>query len=476
MDQTLTWWAHALLDGWQDRPGPRYARLAAAILDSVESGRLRPGTRLPAERVLAGALGVSRGTVVSCYDRLVDAGVLRRRQGAGTFVVGRPGWNRPPAENRAAALLLRRLAGADDIDLSLGVPEGTGHLPPVRLELAELDVRHQLEPAGLPGLREAVARHLSHRQGLPTEPSQVVITNGAQQALTLLAAALGRRHAAVVTGCPTYPGLSSAFGEAGVAVIGEADGPGGLEPQAVERAARAHGRPVLYLSPSGSNPAGRVMSLARRRGLLAAARAAGATVVEDLALADLHLGEEHPPPHLAVDDPEVVVVGSLSKLFWAGLRIGWVRAEEPLRSELVRLRAASDLASSSPSQAMATALLDGMTPEWLAGVRGALRVRRDHLVDVLAHRLPSWRIPHIPEAGLSLWVELPVRDADAFADRAASLGVAVAPGRVLCVCGGHGHFVRLSYAHPLTTLDLAVERLALAWEKHAADLAATPVA
>src|SRR5579872_6350699 len=192
MDQDLAWWAHTVLDGWRDRPGPRYQRLAAAVVDAVDRGTVRGGARLPAERVLAEALGVSRGTVVAGFEQLAAAGLVERRQGAGTFVVGRPAWTRQPADNPAAALLMRRFAqGGDAVDLSLSVPAGLDHLPP--LDWAAVAARldgHGLDPAGLPALREAIAAHLSSRQGIPTEPGEVVVTAGAQQALTLLAAAL----------------------------------------------------------------------------------------------------------------------------------------------------------------------------------------------------------------------------------------------------------------------------------------------
>src|SRR6478735_2377520 len=83
MDQDLTWWAEVVFDGWRDRPGPRYARLAAALLEAIDTSTVTRGTRVPAERTLAAVTGTSRGTVVACFDQLAEAGVLIRRQGAG---------------------------------------------------------------------------------------------------------------------------------------------------------------------------------------------------------------------------------------------------------------------------------------------------------------------------------------------------------------------------------------------------------
>src|SRR5688500_5295598 len=127
------WWTQVVFADWRERPGPRYQGISAAVLDAVDAGRVRSGSRLPAERLLADALGVSRGTSVAAAGQLVDAGLGRRRQGSGAFVAGRPGWLGQPVSNPAAGLLLRRLAGRASLDLSLSVPPGIDHLPTVDL-------------------------------------------------------------------------------------------------------------------------------------------------------------------------------------------------------------------------------------------------------------------------------------------------------------------------------------------------------
>src|SRR5580693_10641922 len=207
MDQDLSWWAEVVFAGWRDRPGPRYARLAAALLEAIDQRTVPRGARVPAERTLAAVTGTSRGTVVACFDQLAEAGVLTRRQGAGTYVAGRPSWAARAAAGTVATMLLRRVAeDRETIDLSVSAPGDLRHLPPVDADAAwqSLD-GHGLDPAGLPALRDRVARHLTEYQGLPTEPGQLVITAGAQEALSLLAQVLpGTR---VLVSCPTYPGL-----------------------------------------------------------------------------------------------------------------------------------------------------------------------------------------------------------------------------------------------------------------------------
>jgi len=199
----LAWWTEAVFHDWRNRPGPRYARLAAAILEAIDRKTLREGTRVPAERTLAAAVGVSRGTVVACFDHLTAAGVLTRRQGDGTYVAGRPSWT-ATASSVATALLRRIAAERETIDLSASSPGDLRHLPfPIPNGPVQSLDGHGLDPAGLPELRSAVARHLTAHQSLPTSPDQLIITNGAQEALWLLTRILPART--VLTTCPTYP-------------------------------------------------------------------------------------------------------------------------------------------------------------------------------------------------------------------------------------------------------------------------------
>jgi DNA-binding transcriptional MocR family regulator len=473
MDQDLSWWAEVVLTGWRDRPGPRYARLAAALLEAIDQQTLARGTRLPAERTLAAVTGTSRGTVVACFDQLAEAGVLTRRQGAGTYVAGRPSWAARRAPGTVATMLLRRVAeDRETIDLSVSAPGDLRHLPPADPEAAwqSLD-GHGLDPAGLPALRAEVARHLSVHQGLPTEPDQLVITAGAQEALWLLSRVLpGTR---VLASCPSYPGLAGVLSGTRAQLIRVPADAAGEDPAAVARAGRSPGG-IAYLMPTGHNPTGAVMPPLRRQALAAIADAGRVTVVEDLTLADLALGAGGgAPPPLAALSTQVITVGSVSKVLWGGLRVGWIRAGEPLRSAAIARKSALNLGTAVISQALAAQLLAAIDAPWLGAHRAALTERRDLLASLLRKHLPAWRT-RPPDAGLSLWAELPLDNADAFTLVAARHGVTVMAGSGACADGRHRHFVRLSFAEQPSTLELAAERLAAAWEMHAETLAASP--
>jgi len=473
MDQSqdLAWWASVVFDRWRDRPGPRYQRLAACLLDAVSRRVLVADTRVPAERQLAMVVGVSRGTVVACFEHLVAAGVLRRRVGAGTYVVGAPSWatsvRASGGSGAVTELLLRRLAGdLPVIDLSVSCPGDVRHLPPSdEPALASLD-GNGLDPHGLLSLRIAVASHLTRFGRLPTAADQIVICAGAQEALWLLGRVL--RPPRVLASCPTYPGLTGAFGSRLGVVPGDGAGTTAVE------VARAPGGSCAFVMPDGHNPTGLVMSGVRRQAFASVADAERIVVIEDMALADLSLsGGALTALPLASLSPCVIAVGSVSKLLWGGLRIGWIRVgSSSLLEALVTRKASLNLATSAVAQAYAAGLLGAVTASWLAAHRAALVRRRDHLVSMVGTLLPAWRVEVVPSAGLSLWVRLPVLDAAAFAHVASRHGVEVAPGSAACVCGAHRGYVRLSFAEHLDTLSLAVERLAVAWEAHSENLAA----
>ncbi|PNE32271.1 hypothetical protein AF335_19865 [Streptomyces eurocidicus] len=461
-----------VLDGWCDRPGPRYRRIAAALTDAVERRLITAGDRLPAERPLADALAVSRGTVVRGYEELAAAGLVGRLQGSGTYVRSprpreEPGRVR---EDPAAALLRRRLAGAGEaIDLSLSVPADTSHLPSVTGVDLLADARdHGLHPEGTLRLRTALAAHLTDRLRLPTTAGQLIVTSGTRQALRLVAEAVAGPGRTVVTGCPTSADLLAALSGRGARPLTVAADRWGLDAQAVLRAAARSPAPVVYAETAA-------LPAARRETLLHTARRTGALLVEDLARAGLVLGPDPvPAPPLAAADDGVVAVGSLSRMLWAGLRVGWIRAPAPLHERLLRLRSVHDRAPGVPAQTLATHLLRVVDEPWSEARRAVLRGRSELLLGLLARHLPAWR-PEPPAAGLSLWVTVPVADSETYAHLAARYGVIVAPGAAHCVDGRHHAGVRLSFAEPPHRLEAAVDRLAAAWEHHTRDLAATPV-
>ncbi|MFI6923543.1 PLP-dependent aminotransferase family protein [Nonomuraea spiralis] len=450
-----------LLGRWASGRGPLYLLLAARLRTLVDDGVLPPGSQLPPDRVLAARLAVGRGTVVAAYELLQQEGRVVRRQGSGTRVAPSDLPATRTADGVAAnPLMLHLLHAPDGVRLlTCAAPDD----PPQALfeayqeagaRVAELrDLGYQ--PAGEPSLREALARYYSAR-GVPTTAGQIMVTTGAQQALTLLAGLLVTPGDTVLTESPTYPGALEVFRHA-AAVVKPVD----LTHDQARPAVRE--RPALvYCVPTARNPDGAIMDDAARRRLAALAAEHDVPLIDDEVRAELCFSGGTPAPVAAFGAGEqVVTVGSLSKLVWGGLRVGWIRAAAPLVSRLARLRAVHDLGGEVFSQLAAVALLRRLDEVRDARVR-VLRRRHDHLCAELRARLPSWTFEPA-RGGQTIWVRLPRGDADSFAQVALRHGVAVPPGRSFDPLGGQADRLRLHFLFPEEELSRAVRDLAAAW-------------
>ncbi|GLY86682.1 PLP-dependent aminotransferase family protein [Actinoallomurus iriomotensis] len=453
------------LGRWSAGRGPLYLLLAARLRRLVDEGELPPGTALPPDRAFASALAVGRGTVVAAYDQLRLEGRIVRRQGSGTRVAGPP---RPgPRDTTGAPVFLHLLEPRDDDVILLACAAPTA--PPAMLltayeralsRLATVTNDIGYHPSGHRLLRRAVADHYT-RRGVPTGPEQVLVTNGGQQALSLLARTLVEPGGTVLVEAPTYPGALEAFHEQSAAVRTL---PVGLD--GFEAATRTPGpRPKLaYVVSTHHNPTGGVLPALPRRRLAAAADAADVPLIDDEVLAHLAFPGQDTPPPLAAFGETVISVGSLSKSVWGGLRIGWIRAARPVIDRLARLRAVHDLGGNLPAQLAAAELLPHVETlcQDLAADR---RARHDHLRAELARRLPRWQAPAVT-GGQTLWVRLPHGDGDSFAQTALRHGVAVLPGSGLDASGGSGEFIRIHFLADPGTLTKAVRRLATAWRSY----------
>ncbi|WP_049571933.1 aminotransferase-like domain-containing protein [Nonomuraea sp. SBT364] len=466
-----------LLGRWASGRGPLYLLLAARLRALVDDGVLPPGEALPPDRVLAARLAVGRGTVVAAYDLLQQEGRVVRRQGSGT---------------RVAPLDLPATRSADGVVANpllmhiLHPPDGVALLtcaapdePPPELAEAYAEAAARLsgirdlgyQPAGNAALREAVAAYYTGR-GLPTTAQEIIVTNGAQQALTLLAGLLLTPGDVVLTGSPTYPGALEVFRHAAAVVRPARFDPAAGASSVPDVADAMKERPALvYAVPTASNPSGSVMPAGERRRLAELAARHDVPLIDDEVCAELCFTGATPPP-LASYSPgeQVITIASLSKLVWGGLRIGWIRAPAPLVSRLSRLRAVHDLGGEVVGQLAAAALL-----RRLDGIRRArvatLRARHDHLCAELRAHLPSWSFEPAG-GGQTIWVRLPRGDADSFSQVALRHGVAVPPGRSFDPLGGHARHLRLHFLFREEELSRAVRGLAAAWDAY--DGAARP--
>ncbi|MFF8610605.1 PLP-dependent aminotransferase family protein [Streptomyces sp. NPDC015346] len=477
----------ARLGRWSAGRGPLYLLLAARFRQLIDEGLLPPGAALPPDRRLAAALAVGRTTVVAAYDTLRQEGRLVRRQGSGTRVAPAALPPGPRVRETSNPLFLHLLEAPDDVILlSCAAPMG----PPPQLAeayrtmtLPDADLGYH--PAGLPALRTAIAARYGVR-GVPTGPEQTLVTTGAQQALALLTRLLVAPGDGVLVESPTYPGALDLFREAAAVPYPVAVGPDGIDVTEAIGMMERHRPALAYVVARFQNPTGAVLPSLPGRRLVEAANALGVPLVDDEVLTDLAFGTDaadgivgaegnpEPPPLSAFG--EVIGVGSLSKMVWGGLRIGWVRGPAALIGRLARLKAIHDLGSDVPAQLAAARLLGpGEFGTIVAGRVETLRSGHDHLRAELARLLPSWSCP-AASGGQTLWVRLPYGDGVAFAQVALRHRVAVLPGATMDALGGSTRCLRLHFLLPPDVLSEAVRRLAAAWREYApgADSASAP--
>jgi DNA-binding transcriptional MocR family regulator len=453
-----------LLGSWEGS-GPGYASLAAALRALVLDGRVPLRARLPSERELAAVLGVSRTTTTAAYDLLRGEGFLESRRGSGSRVALPTGGAadrelgiRPPGEDCE-----------DAIDMTIAAMPAPGAMMEA-VDGAVRDLAGHLggtgyDPIGLPSLRRAVAAQFDAR-GIPTDEQQIVVTSGAQHALGLLLDVLLAPGDAALVEVPSYPNALAAFRRAGARFVPAAMTDRGWDVELVAARFRELAPRVAYLLPDFQNPTGFLMPDEERASVVDAAARAGAHLVVDetFALLDLEPWRRRPVPMAAHDgDGRVISVGSMSKSFWGGLRVGWIRCPPPLARRLGHARAAVDLATPVLEQLVAERLLRASATV-LDERRRLLAERRDALAAAIREQLPSWRF-RVPRGGLCLWAELDRPEAGALAEAAEREGVHVVPGPTFGPDGTLERHLRLPFTQPPDRLREAVRRLAVAQQR-----------
>jgi GntR family transcriptional regulator/MocR family aminotransferase len=395
---------HVVITGAKDLSGQLYRQLHAAIRD----GRLPAGEQLPPSRLLAGQLEISRKTVSEVYARLTFEKLLVGRVGIGTFVA-------PQVAARARHAGTRPLASHAAVeewrtlDLPLRHPptagraryEFIGGSPAIEL-FPHADWRrctlHALRenarrpalygPAeGQPELREAIARHVGFARGVRCTPQDVVVANGAQQALALLTRVLVEPGTTAVVEDPGYPQARLILGANGARVVGVPVDGEGLVVAAVPADAR-----LIYVTPAHQFPLGMPMSEPRRRALLARAHEIGAIVVEDDYDSEFRYAGRPTDSLQGMDDTgNVVLVGSFSKTVSPSLRLGYVIAPPAVAQAVANVKHLVDWHTPTQTQvALAKFMADGGLQRHIRRCHAAYAERRERLLRRFADDLAPW--------------------------------------------------------------------------------------
>ncbi|MFT4233516.1 MAG: PLP-dependent aminotransferase family protein [Microbacterium sp.] len=445
------------LGHWRTRT-PAYEALADAIRLLSLDGRIAPNTALPAERELAARLRVSRSTVAAAYASLRDSAHITSIRGSGsvTRAVGRR--DIPEQTNDEHA-----------IDLMQACPPAWPGLAAIYAQtvtdMPAIIAGGGYEMTGRPALRAAIAQRYTER-GLPTNPAQILVTNGAQSAISMLSRLLVRRGDRVMMETPTYPHAADTFLGDGARLVGIPVLPGeGWDLERADEALRRAAPVAAYLMPDFQNPTGESMSDADAARVASAARAAGTTLIVDETTAELDIdrGGEVPTPFVVRSGgiEGIVTLGSLGKTVWGGLRIGWIRADEETIRRLVIARPSIDLGTPDLEQAVAERLVPEL-PDIVRARASQLREGRDTLVRQVARCLPDWRAS-APAGGVATWIALGAPRSSALVLEARRIGLLLSAGPRFSVGGGNERNLRVPFTADPAILTRAVDVLAEAW-------------
>jgi DNA-binding transcriptional MocR family regulator len=463
-----------LLGPWSTGKGPFYRRLAVALQRLIQRGDVAPGTRLPAERLLATALAISRSTVIAAYRLLEQEQWLESRPGSGTFVrsqpFGRTYASPLPTDVWKAPWLLSQTQERELIDFSVGTPGELAEVPVSLFHLTTSDLEQLMmqrgyTPQGWLPLRQALAAYYDRHWNLPTTAEQILVTAGAQQAIALVATLYLQRGESVLLENPTYFGTIDVLRTLKAQLLPLVSDPAGIDRFVLREQIKASAPRLLVVSPTFQNPTGRLMPQSFREDIALLSRETKLPVLEDLTFADVILERKGPPPIAAFDSRATVLsIGSLNKLFWSGLRVGWVRGPQPIIERLIHLKEIADLGTSLPSQALALQVLqhlDHIRQARQHELQRKLRV----MTELVSTLLPAWTWQQ-PEGGYFLWLRLPNGNAPEFAQIALRSGVVFCPGTLFSVDASHQAYVRLPFLLDEGILQEGMKRLAQAWEAY----------
>ncbi len=418
------------IDWKPDRSSPTqlHLQIAGYIKNKISSGEWSVGTKLPSQRTLSDIFDVNRSTVVAAMEELAAEGVIVGKSGGGT-VITNDTWTLFPMDrtynwnsyissgahqSNQSIIQLINQAEFDPEMISLGSCEPSPELIPYGMlqkilkELPEAAKIHGYEePRGSIYLRKELCKYLG-TIGIEAEPSSVLITSGALQALQLISLGLLHSNSVVYLEKPSYLYSLRTFQSFGMKLSGVSLDEEGIDIQELfERHGRKRGS-MLFSIPTFHNPTGNVMSLNRRKALLDKCEAERLPVIEDDVYREIWFEEEPPMPLKAFDKNGLVLyVGGMSKNLSPGLRIGWVVGPEQVIGRLADIKMQSDYGSSSLSQYVAAEMLaGGFYAEHNKMLRTNVRIRRDAALTALSKYfkdLASW---NIPAGGYFIWLRL----------------------------------------------------------------------
>jgi len=447
----------------------RYEVLAQEFSELIRSGALPAGARLPSVRETSRSRRVSPSTVFEAWYLLQARGLVESRPRSGFYVradptsAAKPARAVPPPRSRAVAVsdlvfdVLATTRRADLVPLGSAFPSadlfplaqlaramarGLRSLPPARI-VDDL-------PPGNERLRRQIALRYA-RAGVEVDADDILITNGALEALTLSLQVVTRPGDAVVVESPTFYAALQALARSGLRAIELPCHPAtGLDLASLSATLRRQRVAACWLMPSFQNPLGSTMPTEHRRELVSLLAAHDVPLIDDDVYAELHHGP-HPPVSAKAFDRKglVLTCGSFSKCLAPGYRVGWVVGGRHAQA-LERAKIMTTLATAVPSQqALAEYLDHGGYDRHLRSLRRTLGRQCDFASRLATRLFPAGTRLSAPEGGYFLWVEFPTHvDTLQLHAQALEQGISTAPGRMFSAAPHFGHCLRLNFGHP----------------------------
>ncbi|MFY1840382.1 PLP-dependent aminotransferase family protein [Achromobacter xylosoxidans] len=448
----------------------RYEKLANEIAKSIRDGVLRVGDKLPSVRDACSSRGVSPSTVFQAYYLLEARGLVRARPRSGYYVNARddslppePDPSCPDGESTELAISERIFDILDSVRNRDVTPLGSAFPSPLLFPLPRLaqamsahlkrqdplDTIEDLSP-GNPGLRRQIAlRYLI--AGINVPANDIVVTNGALEALNLCLQAVAEPGDTVIVEAPTFYGALQALERHGLKALEVPTHPRtGVDLEAMETAIKRHRPKACWLMTQFQNPLGSLMPEEKKRQLVELLARHEIALIEDDVYGELYFGAARPVPAKAFDKHGLVLhCSSFSKCLAPGYRIGWASAGR-YTQRVQRLKLSSTLSASGPAQgALAEYLEQGGYDRHLRRLRETLQAQQDLMANAIAREFPAGTRVTRPQGGFFLWLEMPAAvDALALHRQALARGISVAPGPIFSASGQFGNALRLNYGHP----------------------------
>ncbi len=408
-------------------PEQLHIQIIRYIKDRIASGDWPAGTRLPSQRTLSELFCVNRSTIVAAMEELASEGIVAGKTGGGTRIINNtwtlisnkyvPNWNNYVSSgthqpNQAVMQLINK-AEYDPGIIRLGSCEPSPELIPsktiqtvLKKAASNIPLGYE-EPKGSLRLRKEICVYLE-KIGIKTEPSCILITSGALQALQLICLGILHSSSVVYLEKPSYLYSLRTFQSFGMQLAGIPLDKEGIDLQQLSERNRQRKGSILFSMPTFHNPTGNVMSLKRRKMLLELCEKEQLPIIEDDVYRELWFDAPPPAPIKAFDKNGLVLyVGSLSKNLSPGLRIGWVTGPEQVINRLADIKMQTDYGSGSLCQYVAAELLStGLIYEHNTIIRKNIKLRRDIALSALNKFFKGIATWEIPNGGYFIWIKL----------------------------------------------------------------------